>query len=66
MTRNLGTTDRALRIIVGLALLAWFFSAPASPWRWLLLIGIAPLATGILGSCGVYRLLGINTRPMRR
>ncbi len=60
---NEGTIDRALRIIVGLALLgAYFFMENASVW---LLIGVVPLATGLLGWCPLYRVLGISTCPMK-
>jgi hypothetical protein len=58
MSRNEGNFDRALRIIAGLALLALVFVGPQTPWGW---IGIVPLATGLVGFCPLYRLLGINT-----
>ncbi len=64
--RNVGTIDRALRIIVGLALIAAFFLNPEANLRWLYLIGIVPLATGLLGTCGLYSLLGINTCGLRK
>jgi len=61
---NEGNIDRILRVIVGLALLgAYFFMANASVW---LLIGIIPLATGLLGWCPIYRMLGFSTCPMKR
>lgn len=61
LASNVGTIDRALRILVGLALIAGFFLNADASLRWLYLIGIVPLATGLLGSCGLYSLLGINT-----
>lgn len=61
LARNVGTIDRAIRIIVGLALIAGFFLNPEASLRWLYLLGIVPLATGLLGTCGVYTLLGMNT-----
>ncbi|MFD1343433.1 YgaP family membrane protein [Litorisediminicola beolgyonensis] len=60
-TRNVGTLDRVLRIVVGVALLLGFFLMPDAAYRWLFLIGIMPLATGIFGTCGLYSLFGINT-----
>jgi hypothetical protein len=63
--KNVGTIDRVLRVVVGLALLAGFFFNDASAWRWLYLIGIIPLVTGLLGTCGVYSLFGINTCKTR-
>jgi hypothetical protein len=60
MKANVGGIDRILRIVVGLALIAW--AAMGGPvWAW---IGVVPLATGILKFCPVYPLLGMNTCPM--
>jgi hypothetical protein len=64
--RNVGTLDRAIRILVGLALIAGFFLNPDSAWRWAYLIGIVPLATGVFGTCGLYSLIGINTCGLRK
>ena len=62
MTNNEGVIDRGLRIIAGLALLAFALGllAPAyqTVWGWL---GVIPLATGLVGWCPVYSLLGIDT-----
>jgi hypothetical protein len=54
-----------LRIVVGLALLAGFFLNAEAGYRWFYLIGIIPLATGLLGTCGLYSVFGINTCRMR-
>ncbi len=64
--KNEGTIDRALRIIAGLALLAGFFLMPEASYRWALLIGVVPLVTGLMGSCPVYSLLGINTCGLKK
>lgn len=58
MSRNEGTLDRVLRVIVGLVLIALALNGTFAPWGW---IGVVPLATGILGVCPVYSLLGIRT-----
>jgi hypothetical protein len=64
---NEGTVDRALRIIVGLGLLLWFFLGQGEGfWHYAKLIGVVPLATGLMGSCPVYSILGINTCPMKK
>ena len=64
---NEGTLDRALRVIVGLALLAWFFMDQGTGfWHYAKLIGIVPLATGLLGSCPLYSILAISTCPMKK
>ena len=58
MKRNLGTLDRALRIVIGVALIAATATGQIGWWGWL---GIIPLATALIGSCALYSLLGINT-----
>lgn len=60
--KNEGKVDRALRILVGLAVLSLVFVGPESPWGW---IGLVPLVTGLVGSCPLYALLGINTCRIR-
>ena len=61
LAKNVGTLDRILRIGAGLALLIAFFMGTGGSWNWVLLIGIVPLATGLLSSCPAYSLLGIKT-----
>jgi hypothetical protein len=63
---NVGSIDRALRVLVGLALLAVFFFMPGSPWRYWTLIGIIPLFTGLFGTCPVYSILGLSTCPAKK
>jgi membrane protein implicated in regulation of membrane protease activity len=63
LSANEGFLDRLIRIVVGLVLLALVFVGPHTPLGWL---GLIPLATGIVGYCPLYRLLGINTCPARR
>lgn len=60
-TKNVGTADRAIRVVLGLAMLIAFFSLPEAGWRWLLLIGLVPLVTGAVGSCPLYSLIGVST-----
>ena len=66
LKKNVGTIDRALRVIVGLALLAGFFLDSGAAYRWLYLIGIIPLTTGLMSSCPAYSLLGMSTCPLDR
>jgi len=58
MKTNVGSIDRIVRIVAGLALIAWaaLFGGPA--WAW---VGVVPLVTGIFSVCPAYSLLGINT-----
>jgi hypothetical protein len=57
MFRNLGIAERVARVIVGLAVLG-LYGALDSPWKYVTLIGLIPLGTGLVGHCPVYRALG--------
>ena len=61
--KNEGTIDRAVRVVVGLGLLSLVFVGPQTLWGW---IGIVPLATGLVGSCPLYSMLGLSTCPVKR
>jgi len=63
---NVGGIDRALRIIAGIVLLALFFMYPDASWRYWALIGIIPLATGLMGSCPLYSIVGLSTCPAKK
>lgn len=58
MKTNVGTFDRVIRIVLGLALLGLFATGTIGAWG---LIGLVPLATGMLGYCPAYHVLGIHT-----
>jgi hypothetical protein len=62
MSRNEGSVDRVLRVIVGLILLSLVFVGPQTLWG---LIGLVPLTTGLIGRCPVYYVLGITTCPTK-
>ncbi|MGD9918286.1 MAG: DUF2892 domain-containing protein [Paenirhodobacter sp.] len=64
--KNEGNLDRILRIVVGLVLIGLYLVNPAGAYNWLGLIGIIPLVTGLLGSCPINSILGINTCPMMK
>ena len=57
MTQNMGSTDRVIRTIAGLAIIAWGLYAQS----WLGLIGLIPLGTALLGWCPAYLPFGIRT-----
>lgn len=59
MKANVGSLDRIARILLGLALLALTVVGPQSRWG---LIGLVPLFTGLIGSCPLYTLIGLDTR----
>ncbi|NDV11345.1 YgaP family membrane protein [Crenobacter caeni] len=58
MQKNIGNTERVIRVVVGLAITSLAFVGPASPWAFL---GLIPVATGLMGWCPPYAMLGINT-----
>jgi hypothetical protein len=63
MKVNIGSVDRTLRVLAGIALLALVFVLEG-PARWLGLIGFVPLATAGFGFCPAYALFGLSTCPM--
>ena len=58
MKSNMGTIDRALRIIVGLVLIGLALTETVGWWGWL---GVIPVAIGAIGSCPLYSIIGVNT-----
>ena len=60
---NVGTIDRMLRVILGVALIAMTLTGTIGIWGW---IGVVPLLTAALGSCPLYSVLGLNTCPMKK
>ena len=60
MKRNVGITDRAIRIVAGFALLSLLFVLEDNA-RWWGLVGLLPLATGLVGWCALYASFGIDT-----
>lgn len=62
MTANVGGMDRMLRIVAGLVLLSLFFVLEGNA-RYLGLLGLVFLATGLFRFCPAYTLLGVNTCP---
>lgn len=67
MTANIGTVDRVLRVLIGIALLALAFGgfvpalATGAP-KWIAVAaGVVMLATAGMRFCLLYRILGIRT-----
>ncbi len=61
--KNVGMIDRIIRIVFGIILLYVFMgNMVAAPWSYLVaLIGLILLVTGIVGTCLLYSMLGMNT-----
>jgi len=62
LSKNEGSLDRGLRIVVGITLLALAATGQLGVWAY---VGVVPLVTGLLGWCPLYTLLGIHTCPRR-
>ncbi len=62
MKSNVGGIDKILRIVAGIALLAWALTG-GPVWAW---VGIVPLATGLMGWCPLYPMLGLSTCPLKK
>ncbi|HSQ62323.1 MAG TPA: DUF2892 domain-containing protein [Polyangiaceae bacterium] len=58
LPHNEHAVDRALRIALGLALLAIALVGPKTPWGF---AGLVPLVTGLVGTCPLYALFGFST-----
>jgi hypothetical protein len=58
MKKNIGGVERIIRIAAGLGILSLVFIGPETKWGYL---GLVPLATGLIGWCPPYVLLGIST-----
>ena len=58
MNKNIGGVERVVRVVGGLVLVGLAATGQIGVWGW---IGLLPMATGLMGWCPPYSLLGINT-----
>ncbi|MBI5696018.1 MAG: DUF2892 domain-containing protein [Nitrospirae bacterium] len=58
MKTNIGSVERVIRVLAGLAILSLAFVGPQTGWA---VLGLVPLLTGVIGWCPPYTLLGIKT-----
>lgn len=61
LPQNEHTIDRAVRVVLGLALLSLTVLGPHTLWG---LVGLVPLLTGLAGHCPLYRVFGVSTCPV--
>lgn len=63
MTKNIGAIDRALRVVIGLVLLAYAvpIGFPSTGWNGVGWIGVIPLLTAAFGTCPLYSVIGVST-----
>jgi len=57
MGKNMGSTDKTIRMILGIGLIALglYFQS------WWGLVGLVPVATSLMGRCLVYLPFGLST-----
>ncbi len=58
MQKNIGTTERVIRVGAGAIIVSLAFWGPQNPFA---ALGLVPLLTGIIGWCPPYQMLGIST-----
>lgn len=58
MTANVGSVDKVIRIVLGLAILVIGYLNES----WWGLVGLVPIVTAFLGFCPAYSLLGVSTK----
>jgi hypothetical protein len=63
LVRNVHPIERAVRVVLGIGLLSLVVVGPQTLWG---LVGLIPLATGLVGSCPVYSLFGFSTCPAQK
>jgi hypothetical protein len=62
MNINIGKYERVIRVVAGLAIIAWGVYAK----NWWGAIGAVPLLTGLIGWCPPYAIFGISTCSMKK
>lgn len=58
---NVGSVDKVVRVVVGLALLSLLAIGPVPGWGLVGLLGLVLLATAAMGRCPLYVPLGLST-----
>lgn len=61
LTINEHPIERALRVVLGLGLIAAAALGSIGAWGY---IGVVPLLTGVIGSCPLYSVFGMSTCPV--
>lgn len=60
MEKNVGRMDQRIRIALAISLLPLIF-LKSSPFKWVGLLSLPLLITGMSQRCGFYELTGMNT-----
>jgi hypothetical protein len=66
LPQNVGENDRAVRIVGGMLLLLYSaINLTGSTQMFVVVVSLAIMATGMVGSCMLYSLFGMNTCPAK-
>ena len=60
MKANVGKLDKGIRIILAIALFGSFFILKGD-LRYIAILGLVPLLTGVISFCPLYKILGVNS-----
>ena len=66
MTKNVGSIDKIIRLVIGAALLWYALLAAPTGYNWIGWIGVIPIITALVGVCPLYSILGMSTCPVKR
>lgn len=58
MEKNIGSIDKAIRIVVGLVLIALVFVGPQTAIGW---IGVPVILIALFGWCPLYKIIGFSS-----
>ncbi len=61
MEQNVASSDKILRIVIGIGLISFANFGPETGYNYIGWIGIVPLVTAFLGICPSYMIFGIKT-----
>jgi len=62
MIKNVGSTDKIIRLVLGLALIVGALLGYGI-WMW---VGVILVATALINWCPIYRILGLKTCPLEK
>lgn len=63
--KNVGSTDKVIRYIIGVVLLILIFIIPGN-LKFIGLIGVVPILTAAFSFCPLYSIFGIKTCPIKK
>lgn len=65
MKANVGSVDKAVRIVIALVLFSLYFVLEGN-LRYIAFVGIIPLLTAFVSWCPLYSIFGISTCPLKK